>query len=41
MYNSVQGYEGYKKHLLSYAPAISKRIDAYEASKSTSPAATP
>lgn len=41
MYNSAQGYEGYKKHLLSYAPAISKRIDAYEASRSTGPEATP
>lgn len=36
MYNSVTGYEGYKKHLLSYAPAISKRIDTYESSKTIS-----
>lgn len=41
MYNSFAGYEGYKKYLLSYAPAISKRIDAYEASKTTRPTAVP
>ncbi len=33
MYNSEKGYNGYKRHLLSYRPAILRRLDKYEQSK--------
>lgn len=33
MYNSEKGYNGYKQHLLSYRPAIIRRLDNYEATR--------